>query len=85
MLRQSKQKADIEGNEKALLTWVNEMHPQAVNVSSKMIIEIGISILRRINEKLPDEMKIHLNFLTGGFSNVEGGGDFAAGTRRVRS
>ncbi len=46
-LRQSKQKAEIERNasriEKALLTWVNEMHAQGVNVSSKMIIEMGIS------------------------------------------
>ncbi len=33
--------------EKAVLTWVNEMHAQRVNVSSKMIKEMGIRILDR--------------------------------------
>ncbi len=35
--------------EKALLTQVNEIHAQGVNVSSKMIKEMGISILGRVN------------------------------------
>ncbi len=35
--------------EKALLTWVNEMHAQGVNVSSEMIKETGIRILARVN------------------------------------
>ncbi len=50
-----------------------------------MIIEMGISILGRVNEKLPDEKKIHVSFLTGGYSNFKGGGDLAVGSRRVRS
>ncbi len=48
--------------EKALLTWVNEMHAQGVNGSSKMMKEMGISILGRVNEMLPDEKKIHFTF-----------------------
>ncbi len=34
----------------ALLTWVNEIHAQGVNVSSEMIKEKGIRILERVNE-----------------------------------
>ncbi len=41
------------------------MHAQGVNVSSKMIIEMGISILGRVNEKLPDEKKISFDFSNG--------------------
>ncbi len=59
MLHQSKQKAEIGGNapefEKALRTWVNEIHAQRVNVSSKMIKEMGIRIHDRVNEMLSDE------------------------------
>ncbi len=51
--------------EKALLTWVNEIHAQAVNVSSGMIKEIGIRIIDRVNEMLPDEKKIHLTISNG--------------------
>ncbi len=51
--------------EKALLTCVNEMHAQGVNVSSKMIQEMRISILGRVNEILPDEKKIHFTFSDG--------------------
>ncbi len=39
--------------EKALLTWVNIMHAQRVNVSSEMIKEMGIRILDGVNEMLP--------------------------------
>ncbi len=39
-----------------------------------MIIEMGISILGRVNEKLRDERKFHLTFLTGGYYNFRGGG-----------
>ncbi len=60
MLRQSKQKAEI-----ALLTWVNEMHTQGMNGSSKMMKEMGISILGRVNEMLQNEKKIHLTFSNG--------------------
>ncbi len=63
----------------------NEMHAKGVNVSSKMIIEMGISILGRVNEKLPGEKKIHLAFLTRGYSNFKGGGDLAVGSHRMRS
>ncbi len=69
MLRQSKQKAEIGGNasriDKALLTCVNEMHAQGVNVSSEMIKEMGIRILERVNKMLPDEKKIRSTFSKG--------------------
>ncbi len=62
MLRQSKQKAKIGGNasriDKALLTWVNEIHVQGVNVSSEMIKEMSIRILERVNEMLPVKKRI---------------------------
>ncbi len=51
--------------EKALLIW--EMHAQRVNVSSKIINEMGIRILDEVNEILYVRMKrkfIYL-FLTG--------------------
>ncbi len=51
--------------EKALLTWFNEMHAQRPTVFSKMIKEIGIGILGRVNEMLPDEKIIHLTFFNG--------------------
>ncbi len=51
--------------EMALLNWVNEIHAEGVNVSSKMIIEMGIRIRDRVNEKLPDEKKIHSTFSNG--------------------
>ncbi len=77
MLRQSKQKAKIGGNasriDKALLTWVNEIHAQGVNVSSEMIKEKGIRILERVNEMLPVKKRIIRRFLKGGFSNFKGG------------
>ncbi len=41
--------------ENTLRTWVNEMHAQRVNVSSKMTKEMGIRILDRVNEMLSDE------------------------------
>ncbi len=69
MLRQSKQKAEIGGNtsriDKALLTCVNEMHAQGVYVSSEMIKEMGIRILERVNEMLPDEKKTRSTFSKG--------------------
>ncbi len=49
-------------HEKALLTWVNEMHAQAVNVSSEMMKEMEVGLLDRVNEMLPDEKKIYLTF-----------------------
>ncbi len=49
--------------EKALLTCVNEMHAQGVNVSSEIIEEMGIRILDRVNEMLPDEKKNSFDFL----------------------
>ncbi len=51
--------------EKALLTRVNGMHAQRMNASSKMIKEMGIRILDRINEMLPYEKIIHLTFSNG--------------------
>ncbi len=39
----------VQNLKKALLTWVNEMHAQEVDVSSKMIKEMGIRILDRVN------------------------------------
>ncbi len=56
MLRQSN-RSEIGGNasriDKALLTWVIEIHIQGVNVSPEMIKEMGIRILERVNEMLP--------------------------------
>ncbi len=46
--------------ENALFTWVNETHAQRVNISSKKIKEIGIRILERVNEMLPDEKEVGL-------------------------
>ncbi len=55
------------------------MHAQGVNVSSEMIKEMGIKILDRVNEVVPDEKNIHYDF----FSRVAfQGGDFAAESRR---
>ncbi len=48
--------------EKALLTWVSEMHAEGANASSEMIKEIGFRILHKINEMLLDEKKIRLTF-----------------------
>ncbi len=56
--------------EKALLTWVNEMHTQGVNVSSEMIKEMGIRILDGVNEMCPDEKKIHVTLSNGPFIDV---------------
>ncbi len=55
----------IQKLKKALLNWVNKMHAQGVNCSSKMMKEMGISILGRVNEMVPDEKKIHLTFCNG--------------------
>ncbi len=52
MLRQSKQKAKSDGTHPELemaLTWVDEMHAQAVNFSSGMIKEMGVKIPDRVN------------------------------------
>ncbi len=45
--------------------WVREMHARAVVVSPKMIKEIGVRILDRVNEMIQDEKKIHFTFSNG--------------------
>ncbi len=58
---------------------------QRVNVSSKMIKEMGIEILDRVNEMLSDEKMNSLTFSNGWLLNFKEGGDFAAVSRSVRS
>ncbi len=47
----------IQKLEKALLTWVYEMHAQAVNVSWEMTKETGVRIVDGVNEMLPMKRK----------------------------
>ncbi len=43
--------------ENPLLTWVNEMYVQALNVSPELIKEMGVRILYRVIKMLPNENK----------------------------
>ncbi len=69
--------------EKALLTWVREMHAEGANASSEMIKEMGFRILHKVNEMLLDEKKICFTFPNVWHSKFKTGRDIAAGSRTV--
>ncbi len=60
----------IQKIEIALLTWVNKMHAQGVNIPSETVKELGIRILDGVNDMRPAEKNIHWTFCNGAFIDV---------------